>query len=302
MLYNDILINIISKDKKINGYLTLINNTAREIQKNHKLNIVSSSILCRALIANVLLSGNLKNKYDSLSIKWDCTGPAKTIFVEANYEGNVKGYIAEPNLKLLENSLEKGSIKAEPYIGFGKFVISRKTFDNRPPYNSICVIETGEIAEDISIYLKQSLQIKSAINIAISISNSNYIEICGGLLLMAMPGTSENYINDIHDKFLSIGSFTDLLKENIDNNINNILNDILDKLNMIEIQKKNIIFKCNCNKEKILNILKSLDKDDFLNYISDNGKINASCQYCGKEYNFMPDEVQKSYESDNKQN
>ncbi|HOV14938.1 MAG TPA: Hsp33 family molecular chaperone HslO, partial [Spirochaetota bacterium] len=246
--------------------------------------IVSSAIFSRAMVGAVLLSGNLKNSTDSLSLKWDCSGEAKNIFVEVTGNGNVKGYIGENNLKLIEKSLKNNFILSEPYIGFGEITLTRNSVFSKMPYNSLTVIETGEIAEDLSLHIKQSLQIESAIKIGLSIDSSNNIETCGGVLFMAMPNCSNEEIDLLHKTFNELESLTDLLM-----NTNNDLEQIekyFAPLDLQSISTRAINFNCNCNILKIKNILKSLKKEDLQDYLSESGKIEASCQYCGKKYIF----------------
>lgn len=288
----DRLITAISKNKKIHGYIAFTPNTLKFAQKNHNMNMISTSIFGRALTASVLLSGNLKNQNDILTLNWNCTGAVDNIFVEVNYDGKLRGNIGNNNLDFINGSLVNGFISSEPYIGLGEIMVSRKAFGDRAPYQSVSVIESGKIAEDISLYIKQSLQIDSAINIGISIDNKNKVGVCGGILLMAMPDVSDKEIMKLQSNFLSLGSYTKLLQENSDS-INNVIDKILKTFNLEILNEKEITFKCNCSKKKIINILGSLKNEEFSEYITENGLIEATCQYCGKNYSFLPKEVKK---------
>lgn len=283
---NDFLITTISKSKNIHGYYARIKSSLNEAQNKHKMNIISTTIFSRAMIATTLLSGNLKNKRDYLSVFWNCTGPVKKIFCEANYEGNIRGYIGEPNLQFIKDSTDDINIKAEPYLGFGEIVVARNSFDDRPPYNSVIVIETGEIAQDISLYLDQALQIQSALKIGFSINNSNEIEAAGGILFMALPGASESELMDVYHAFDSIGSITDVLKSGASE-----VNKQFEKLGLEIINTKNIRFQCTCSNNRIKEILKGLNKKELEKYTVDLNKIEVACQYCAKKYNFLIDEI-----------
>ncbi|HPY88644.1 MAG TPA: Hsp33 family molecular chaperone HslO [Spirochaetota bacterium] len=282
MLSNDKLITAISKDGKIHGYVLLIRDTARIIQEKHKMNIISSSIFLRALAGGALLSGSLKNRDDRLILTWSCTGPVKKIVVDVNYQGEIRGYIEEPNLQFIEGSLVDGSIVAEPYIGFGEFNLSRISAGIGIPYHSVTAIETGEIAQDLSIYLNQSLQIESCINIGLSISEKNEIEVCGGALLMALPGASDEEKKIIGDKFNEISSLTGLLKDNEENTFDILLN----KFDLDFVSEKEIKFNCSCTDEIIRKLINSLNEKEKNEYRLADNKISVVCQYCNKEYLF----------------
>jgi molecular chaperone Hsp33 len=222
---NDILLSTQSKNNNVQGYFVNLKNSASIAQEKLSLNLISTAIFSRALTASVLLSGNLKNKSDVFSLIWNCSGPAKKIVTESSFEGFVRGYIEDPDLLYIEGSSIDGNIKAEPYIGFGEILISRTTTDSRPQYHEKVVIETGEIAQDISIYLGQNLKIQSALKIGLSIDDRNKIETCGGILLVASQKTSEYELNDIYQTFNSITSLTEILNKDI-SQVYNIFNKL----------------------------------------------------------------------------
>lgn len=290
MKNRDFLYILMSKNKNINGYICHLNNTANELKKIHGYNIIANAIILRALSSGVLLSGNLKNKKDELILKWECTGDIKSIFVKVDYEGRVVGNLGNPDISLIEESIVNNTVLSEPYIGFGELIVIRNTYDGRAPYNSVTSIETGEIADDISRFIKQSLQIDSAIKIGLSIDRENNIEACGGFLLMAMPDADEKDIKEIHDKFNSIESFTELLR----NTDADDFKKILDKFELDIISKREIRYECRCSKGAVLDLLVKLKPEVFTSFIQDDGKISAACEYCNKVYVFDPKEVEKA--------
>lgn len=277
----DILLTTLSKNGNIIGYYTNLKNCAKIIQSRHSLTIISTSILCRALTAAALLSGNLKNRPDILTLTWDCSGHVKKMIAEINFDGKIRGYIQEPNLQFIEGSIVDGNIKTEPYIGFGEIVVERKSFDARPEYYTPVVIETGEIAQDISLYLDQCLKIQSALKLGISISNKNIINVCGGILLMALSKANEFELAEIYQAFNSMTSLTEILKNDI-SKVYKIFNDL--KLDLVNV--KEINFKCSCNSDNIKSLLKKLPHEKLKEYIVNENKIEAECQFCTEKYIF----------------
>lgn len=284
---SDVLITTISKNSNIHGYITTIKNCAREAQQRHTLNIISSALLCRALAATVLLSGNLKNCSDLLSCHWDCTGEAGSIVTEISYEGKVKGFIDNPHLVYKEESFSSSEgIDSAYYIGSGQLHVARKTFDNRPFYNSITPLDTGDIAQDVSIYLDISLQVQSILNLGLSISSANTIEACGGILLQAMPDASPDEIHRLYEEFLRLDSMTTLLQEDISR-----VKPLFDALDLEIADVRPITFKCGCTEEKITGFLRCLDKTELEHYVIKERQIEAACRYCSKIYRFDADTI-----------
>lgn len=284
----DFLLTALSNKGNLVGYYTSIKNSIQKAQEAHKMNLISSAVFARAMCATVLLSGNLKNKTDRFSISWNCSGPAGRIYLETDYTGNVCGFIENNNLQLIENSLSaRGDFSTEPYIGFGELIVSRDSFK---PYRSIVVIETGEIAQDISFFLEQSLQIQSAINIGLSITKENKIESAGGILLMGLPGISKEEVEVLHSEFQQMTNLNEILS----NGKEDVL-EFFQKLGLdCTFQKRNIQFSCHCNEEKIKKALKILAEEKLEEYLNEDKMYEVKCQYCGKEYKINTQQLEKN--------
>ncbi len=277
---NDILIKAVTDDGKILGYFANTKNSLQNAALSHNMNIISKAIYARAMTASVLLSGNLKNSDDYLTLSWECSGPVKRIVIDTDYNGNIRGYMGNNTIDFIEGTIQNGNLYTEQYIGFGELVVSRKSFRNTSPYNSITVLETGEIAEDINVYLEQSLQTDSIVNLAININGNNEVEASGGLMLIALPGANKDEIKKMYDSFNYLGSLKDILKNNEIDKITEYLSH--NKLSVLS--KSTIQFKCRCNEDYIKSVLRSLDEKTILDFKEDDDTFKVTCQYCGKNY------------------
>ena len=50
-------------------------------------------------------------------------------------------------------------------------------------------------------------------------------------------------------------------------------------------------YKCDCSKERTINILSSLSKKELEEMASEQEKTEVCCQFCGKKYVFTPSEL-----------
>ena len=58
------------------------------------------------------------------------------------------------------------------------------------------------------------------------------------------------------------------------------------------IKESEYFFGCRCNREKLLNTLSAMSEDD-INEMVENGKITATCGFCGEKYYFEKGELIK---------
>ena len=56
-------------------------------------------------------------------------------------------------------------------------------------------------------------------------------------------------------------------------------------------QDLDVIYKCNCSKEKIESGIISLGKEEISKIIEEDGKLGAECHFCHKKYNFSQEEL-----------
>ncbi len=286
---NDKLITLISKNGKINGYICTLRGVIDEVGESQGLNLISKAVFARALSAAVLLSGSLKSDSDMLTLKWECTGPVGAITVQVNGKGIMRGNIKNRSLSLIESSIDSEGFRTEPYMGFGEFVVSRKLFNSNRDYNSVGVIETGEIAEDITRFLSDSMQIDSGLKLGLDISPDNKTTAAGGILLMAMPGASDQDIDKIEAVIDNLNSVTRILSVLDKNTIKKFADDN----DLIVVGERSISFECGCNADKIKSVMKQLSYEEFTHYITDEGIISAVCEFCNKKYDFTPEEIRQ---------
>ncbi len=283
----NLLITLLSENSKIHGYFCTISDLADEIGILQELSPVSKAVFLRVMVAGTLLSGNLKNPEDILTLKWDCTGPASHIVFQIDGSGSCKGTIGNRNLMLAEGLSEKGAFKTEPYIGFGEFTVSRRLHRSSRDYNSVGVIETGEIAQDITRFLRDSLQVDSGLKIGLNIKPDNTTAGAGGILFMAMPGASDNDIDRLEELTDSIESMTEFVTADGLFKIE----DFAKKHGFFIVSSREITYKCGCSDKKIIAALSGLKTEEFAEYITEDGTITCRCEYCNKQYKFLPQEI-----------
>ncbi len=68
------------------------------------------------------------------------------------------------------------------------------------------------------------------------------------------------------------------------------LEEIIEKLfgefNIEILEKKDVKFKCNCNRERIEGVLISLGYEELNSIIEEDGQAEIVCHFCNTKYNF----------------
>lgn len=258
-----------------------------EMQRLHNSYPVATSGVGKAMVGALLLASQLKDN-QQIGLLFRGNGPLKSIYAEADYEGNVRAYTPNPQFQPLSY---EGGLNLSAAIGNGTLTVARHTPFQKQPFNGMVEMVTGEIGDDIAHYLHQSHQIRSIVALGIYLDQNGKVMKAGGTIIEVMPGVEE--------------SIVDLLQKNAESkkpSISKILRDGGAPVDMINPYLEGIPFTqlehnydvryhCPCNEERVIAALQVLGEADLQDMIDKQEKPEVICQMCGKPYTFELEQV-----------
>ena len=263
--------------------------TTAIVQRAHEIHETSKTVcaaLGRALTAASMMGCLLKDKTDTLSIQLRGDGPAGSIVCISDYIGNVRGYVANPDVELPPN--DKGKLNVGGAIGEGTLTVVR-THSGGEPYIGISNLVSGEIAEDITEYFAQSEQTPTVCALGVLCEKDSSCRAAGGFLLQLLPGADEEIIPKLEANIASLEPVTTMMSsgqgaaEIIDRILNGIEYDLFDE---IEVD-----YECPCSRESYIRGLMSLGADELAKLAEEGKPIETKCRYCGAKNEFSVDEL-----------
>lgn len=284
----DMVTRLICNELNLRAYTAVTLNTVNEIIRIHNPTPNGAYALARVITAAALMSATLKPESEqNLTVKFSGSGPAKEIYAQTDASGNMRAYIANPNVDLDEDI---GKISFSRTIGAG-FLTITKDIGLKEPYSGVTPIEFGEVAADIAYYLTLSEQSPSAVIIGINMNDNFEIYSAGGILIQTFPDTKEEAIIRIEDNIKNAGeSLADFIAKG---------EPILSYLDKIFDGKKTEITgayplapNCRCSRELTGKILESLSIHDLEEMINHDKGAEISCTFCRKAYHFSETELQ----------
>lgn len=277
-------------DKK--ARITFIDGTCAVNQaiKMHKLSPTAAAALGRALIAGAYIATNLKGKRSSFTLIIKGGGPIGNIVVAGGSGNKIRGFVANPyvDMPLKDN----GKLDVGGAVGKNGFLTVIKDYGLKKPYNGSCELVSGEIAEDFAMYLLKSEGIKSAVSLGVKL-DKNGAAAAGGLIVEALPGIDENMLVILEDVMRNFTEISNLMTQK---SAEQILDYYFGHLNYQKLAEEELVFECNCSKERIENIIKGLGKEEAYDIIKKTGKLEIDCQFCSQKYVYTKEEVDKIWE------
>ena len=282
----DYLFRGLTKDKHIRFFAVNAMNTVQTAIDLHYLSITNSVALGRLLIGGLLMSANLKNPKDLLTLRIDGDGPIGALIVTATGSNTIKGYVQNPQIELAKN--DRGFAIAEA-IGNGTLSVIR-SMEGSPPYNSQIELVSGEIGEDLSYYYHQSEQIDTMVNLGILIETDAKIKQAGGILVQCLPNAPIDVLSRLNDNINSFPNLSDFL--DMGYSLEYICQKHIFKDIPIEIfEQKPVSYLCNCSRERFYDGIKMLGQSEINDMINGNETITAECHFCDKKYEFSIKEL-----------
>lgn len=230
----------------------------------------------------------MKGEEDILTLQVKGEGPAKGLTVTANSKGMVKGYPDEPQVIIPANLA--GKLDVGGAIGKG-FLTVIKDMGLKEPYVGQTLLQTGEIAEDLTYYFAASEQVPSAVGLGVLMNKDNTVKQAGGFIIQLMPFTGDEIVEALEKKITEIKSVTEMLDSGM--TPEQILEEILGEFGLEITDTIKTEFHCDCSKERVGRAIATLSKADLDDMIEDNEPIEVKCHFCNSAYNFSVEELKE---------
>lgn len=147
--------------------------TARQA---HDTSPVVTAALGRLLCAGAMMGSMQKGEDDLLTLQIKGDGPVQGLLVTADAKGNVKGYANVPDVILPANAL--GKLDVAGALGHGTLQVI-KDMGLKEPYIGQTLLQTSEIAEDLTYYFATSEQVPSSVGLGVLMERDNTVKQAG---------------------------------------------------------------------------------------------------------------------------
>lgn len=291
---NDYIIRATAANSQIRAFAITSRNLVEEARTRHNTSPVVTAALGRLLSAGAMMGAMLKGERDLLTLQIKGSGPMKGMTVTADAMANVKGYAYEPIVMLPAN--RKGKLDVAGAVGQGILNVI-KDLGMKEPYNGQTVLQTSEIAEDLTYYFATSEQVPSAVGLGVLMEKDNTVKQAGGFIIQLMPFADDAVITALEQRLSEVQSVTAMLDAG--NTPEMILEQLLDDLDGTKLEILDRVptrFYCNCDKKRVEKAIISVGKKDIQEMIQDGKEIEVKCHFCNAAYIFSVDELKDIYQ------
>ena len=289
----DYIIRAMSKDGFVKAMAIRSTGLVERARQIHKTTPTATAALGR-LLTGCSMMGNLqKVENGALTLQVKGGGPLGTLLATSDAEGNVRGYVSNPHITLLEKYA--GKLDVGTAVGTDGMLTVIRDLQMKEPYIGSTQLVSGEIGDDVTAYFAQSEQTPTACALGVLVDRDQSVKVAGGYLLQLLPGAPDEVIDALEKGISRAGAVTPMLEAGM--TPEDILGQVCGSLGAAFLETTEVTYKCYCTRERVERALISLGRKELEEIRQEGKTFPVECQFCDAVYSFTPEDIQKLLEN-----
>lgn len=283
----DYIVRATAGDGQVRAFAATTGNLVEEARRHHNTSPVATAALGRLLTAGAMMGSMMKNDTDVLTLQIKGDGPLGGITVTADAKANVKGFVENPDAMLPPKN---GKLDVGGAVGIGLLNVI-KDMGMKEPYVGQTILQTSEIAEDLTYYFATSEQVPSSVGLGVLMNKDNTVHCAGGFIVQVMPFVTDEVLSRLEENIQKISSVTQMLDDG--HTPEQMLERVLEGLDIEITDTIPANFFCNCSHERIEKAIISIGKKDIQSMIDEGKEVEVKCHFCNTAYKFSVEELKE---------
>lgn len=284
---SDYLVRGMSMDGFVKAVAIRSTDLVRRGAEIHKTTPNATAAFGRALTAASMMGNMQKVDNGSMTLQIKGDGPIGTIVCVSDPQGNVRGYVYEPNVPLVEKY--PGKLDVGATVGTDGTLTVIRDLQMKEPYVGSIELVSGEIGDDVTAYFAQSEQTPTACALGVLIDRDQSVKVAGGYLLQLLPGAPEETIEALEKGIQRAGAVTKMLEQGM--TPEEVLGQVCGDLGILFMETTEVSYQCYCSRERVTGALLSLGKEELTEIMEEGKTFPVECQFCDTVYEFTPEDI-----------
>ena len=275
----------------MDGFVKVVAIRSTEIVKRaaqiHKTTPNATAAFGRALTAASMMGNMQKVENGSMTLQIKGGGPIGNIVCVSDPVGNVRGYVYEPNVPLVEKF--PGKLDVGATVGTDGTLTVIRDLQMKEPYVGSVPLVSGEIGDDVTAYFAQSEQTPTACALGVLVDRDLSVKVAGGYLVQLLPGAPDEVIDKLEEGIRRAGAVTAMLENGL--TPEDILGQVCGALGVVFMETTEVEYKCYCSRDRVTSALISLGRKELLEIRDEKKTFPVECQFCDTVYGFTPEDI-----------
>lgn len=253
----------------------------------HQTSVNATAAFGRALTACSMMGNMQKVENGSMTLQIKGGGPIGSIVCVSDATGNVRGYVYEPNVPLVEKY--PGKLDVGATVGTDGTLTVIRDLQMKEPYVGSVELISGEIGDDVTAYFAQSEQTPTACALGVLVDVDQSVKVAGGYILQLLPGAPEETIDALEKGIKRAGAVTAMLEQGM--TPEDILGQVCGDLGIVFMETTEVSYKCYCDRSRVTGALLSLGRKELTEIYEEGKTFPVECQFCDTVYEYTPEDI-----------
>lgn len=278
--HTDNLQRFIFDNAPIRGEWVHLTDTWQHVITRRQYPLVIQRLLGEMMAAAALLTATVKIK-GRLVLQMKSSGPVTMVMVECTSNNTLRAFAQWKGRVTDDASMIEAT-------GEGTLAITIDVEGSKKPYQGVVSLQGESLSDMLEVYFKQSEQLETRIWLAADSHSAS------GLFLQQLPLDKQRDVTEDKDENWSrISQLASTVKENelLTLGAGTLLHRLFNEEECRLISNTDLRFACNCSRERVIDTINLLGKEDAYKLVEEQGKIEVACEFCNERYHFDEKDV-----------
>lgn len=265
----------------VRGAIVQLDATWRTIRSLRGYPPAVERLLGEGIVAAALLSSTLKNEASHLLLQMQGDGPVRLLVAECTSDLGLR-CTARFNEEVQPGPLTD-------LVRNGRCAITVGVSDEARRYQGVVPLDRPTLSGALEAYMERSEQIDTRVLLFAD------ADAASGLLLQRIPGRTDADA-DGWNRVVHLGS-TVSADELRSLTAAMVLRRLFPEDDVRLFDGRPVRYHCSCSRERVAGMLTTLGRDEVESVLAEQGRIEVTCEFCGRGYAFTPDEARGLFAS-----
>lgn len=252
-----------------------VGDTARMARVLHGLYPTSARLFAEGLAAGALL-GALQKGEGRVNLQVECDGPIGGLFVDADAEGNVRGWVRRPSVHF-PGDPARGARAA---LGGSGYLSVLREIRGGQHYRSAVELAELDLAADLRRWFAASEQVATALDLAVVARGDEPLAEVAAVLVQRLPDGDDAAVEAARRR-IAAGALREALAAGAgaQDAIRAVAGDGFDLLADVEVA-----YRCGCSHDRARVAVSALGADGVADVLANEREAVITCEFCRARY------------------
>jgi molecular chaperone Hsp33 len=272
---SDSIVRALLQESSLKVSVVVGTQTARDGRRRHALKAAAASLFAQGLMGGVLMA-SLQKGETRINLQLECDGPMRGFFVDAAANGDIRGYVKNPDVDV---ELSEGVFQWRAALGNSGFISVLRDVGGEY-YRSSVELVAMRLADDLNHYFKTSDQVATRVAITVQKEGSEGLGRVAGVLVQALPDADLAALKRIGADLES--RLHDAVANAPELDARSLMATLFPGTPVMV--ENPVRFACTCSRERALSTLENLGAPEVQQIVDTLGSTAVTCQFCGTKH------------------